>query len=294
MRGNYLSANSNSGDRLSLTLFLSAVIHTVVILGVSFNIDFNAKLNAPSLEVTLVQSESRVAPESAEHIAQTNQLASGTTNLENRPSSPLIGLSPLPTLGIAPNTVKSSASTNVESAKNIIITRQLAPQKVPIDERRPAEENKLTHRHITQPDQRNLEIAQLAAEIAESEKRYAKRPRINYIDTLSAKTAVEATYIKAWVEKVEQLGNLNYPDEARRNRLAGSLILHVLLNNDGSVLKIHVGSPSGHQVLDDAAKRIVALASPFDPFPKEMRTMYDQLMITRTWVFQSGNALKTQ
>jgi protein TonB len=68
----------------------------------------------------------------------------------------------------------------------------------------------------------------------------------------------------------------------------------VLINHNGDVLNVEVGSPSGEQALDDAAVRIVKLAAPFRPFDKGMRSRYDQLMITRTWVFQAGHSMFTQ
>jgi protein TonB len=140
--------------------------------------------------------------------------------------------------------------------------------------------------------ERSLEMARLASELSEERRRYAQRPRVHYIDALSARSAVEASYVDSWVRKVERVGNLNYPDEARRRRLDGTLILNVLINHDGQVLSVQVASSSGEQVLDDAARRIVELSSPFSPFPQEMRQKYDQLMITRTWVFQSDSRIR--
>ena len=112
------------------------------------------------------------------------------------------------------------------------------------------------------------------------------QPRIHYLDALSAKSAIEAAYIEAWVRKVEQVGNSNYPGAARREGLSGQLLLSVLLDQNGRVISIQLGQSSGHAILDEAARHIVALASPFAPFPPEMRRQYDQLMITRTWAFR--------
>ena len=94
-----------------------------------------------------------------------------------------------------------------------------------------------------------------------------------------------AAYEKAWQAKVERLGNLNYPNEARRKKLSGSLILSVGLNDDGSIYNIKVRHSSGHKVLDDAAVQIVRLAAPFAPFPDGLKEQADVLVITRTWKF---------
>nr|MCU0937331.1 energy transducer TonB [Gammaproteobacteria bacterium] len=78
-----------------------------------------------------------------------------------------------------------------------------------------------------------------------------------------------------WRAKVERVGNLNYPDEARRQKLSGSLLLDVSVNTDGTVNEIQLRRSSGHKVLDDAAIRIVRLAAPFPPFPKDIEQEVD-------------------
>ncbi len=130
-------------------------------------------------------------------------------------------------------------------------------------------------------------IASLSAEIDQKLEARAKRPRRKFISA-SAQEYKYASYMEAWRAKVERIGNLNYPDEARRNRLSGSLILDVALNPDGSVNEIMIRRPSGYKALDDAAIRIVHLAAPFAPFPAEIKKEVDILHITRTWQFLDG------
>ena len=100
-----------------------------------------------------------------------------------------------------------------------------------------------------------------------------------------------AAYLEAWRSKVEKIGNLNYPDEAKRKKLYGNLLMHVAVRADGSVERIRVVRSSGHKLLDDAAVRIVRMAAPFAPFPPEIRKEVDVLDITRTWQFLDGNTL---
>jgi protein TonB len=155
----------------------------------------------------------------------------------------------------------------------------------------PAPSRELTTDELVE---RSLQMARLSSEISEQNRRHGHRPRTHYVDALSAKSAVEASYLDAWVRKVERVGNLNYPDEARRRRLTGSLVLSVLLDREGRVLEMELASGSGERVLDDAARRIVELAAPFAPFPPELRRAHDRIMITRTWVFKGDQALHTR
>lgn len=135
---------------------------------------------------------------------------------------------------------------------------------------------------------RSLAMASLSAEVDKRLDAYAKRPRRHWI---SARTREHkyAAYMEAWRSKVERVGNLNYPDEARRRRLSGDLLLDVALNADGSVSGVSVSRSSGHKALDDAAVRIVRLAAPYSRFPKAIREETDILHISRTWRFLTGN-----
>jgi len=135
---------------------------------------------------------------------------------------------------------------------------------------------------------RSLAMASLAAEVDQRMEAYAKRPRRKWI---SARTREHkyAAYMEAWRAKVERVGNLNYPDEARRRSLSGELLLDVALAADGSVSDVIVRRSSGHKVLDDAAQRIVELAAPYARFPESIRKETDILHIQRTWRFLTGN-----
>ena len=130
----------------------------------------------------------------------------------------------------------------------------------------------------------SFKIASLSAEIRRKMEAKAERPRRKFISA-STKEYKYAAYMEAWRAKVERVGNLNYPDEARRKNLTGSLILDVALNADGSVNQITIRHSSGSKILDDAAIRIVELSAPFAPFPDHIREETDILHITRTWQF---------
>ena len=141
---------------------------------------------------------------------------------------------------------------------------------------------------------RSLAIASLNAEINRRLKAYAERPRRKWI-TARTREHKYAAYMEAWRQKVERIGNLNYPDEARRRKLSGNLLLDVALNPDGSINEITLRRSSGERVLDDAAVRIVKLAAPFAKFPDAIREDdVDILHIERTWQFASGDRFVTR
>jgi protein TonB len=139
---------------------------------------------------------------------------------------------------------------------------------------------------------RQQAIAQLAAELRKKKVAYAKRPKVKYL-TASTREYAYAAYMRGWSDRVERVGNLNYPERARSQGLHGDVLLTVVLNLDGSIKSIDVIQSSGQKVLDDAARRIVRLAAPFPPAPKTGEHI-DELNITRTWRFQPNNVLKTR
>ena len=141
-------------------------------------------------------------------------------------------------------------------------------------------------------EQHQSKIARLQAEIRQMTIDYAKRPKTITL-TASTRKAIEASYLAGWVQKIENTGNLNYPQEARLNNLAGRLRMSVWLNASGEVVNVKITSSSGTTGLDEAARQILRMAEPFAPFPEELKEKADQIVIIRTWDFKS-NRFKTK
>jgi protein TonB len=132
----------------------------------------------------------------------------------------------------------------------------------------------------------NPEIASLRAKLDRLQQEFARRPRIRRMTSVATRSSIDAEYLNRWTQKVELMGNQNFPKAALENQVFGSLRLSVIINSDGSVDKVEVLKPSGHPILDQAALQIIRLAGPFDPFPPEIRQTADQLDIIRTWRFE--------
>lgn len=135
---------------------------------------------------------------------------------------------------------------------------------------------------------RSQEIARRQAALNETVEVHARRPRVRILTTASTPEYKYASYLVDWERKVEKVGSLNYPDEAKRGGIQGDLLLDVAINHDGTVVNVQVRRSSGHAILDDAARRIVHLAAPFAPFPPDFRKEFDVLRITCTWKFSDG------
>ncbi len=275
----------SENDRLGLAFFGSILAHMVVILGVTFAAPRVRFDHLATLEITLVQTRSAQAPEDPQFLAQANQDGGGDTD------KAVVARSPLPLQEL------SERATPLPGAR-----AQPQPPATPVPERTALLSDE-AKRRLSAPDPRlekkpaqplppapglseelTRERARLTAEISRSWQEYQKRPKRQFVNARTQEYRY-AVYMDAWRAKVERVGNLNYPEEARRRRLAGQLLLDVAINPDGSVNRVTLRRPSGQKLLDDAAIRIVELAAPFDPFPPEIRVDTDILHITRTWKF---------
>ena len=109
---------------------------------------------------------------------------------------------------------------------------------------------------------------------------------------MSALNGQQKLYIHNWREQIERIGNLNYPEEARKDQIFGSLRILVAIQTNGEVDEIRILESSGSEVLDNAARSIVLLAAPFDPLPKAISSEADILEIIRTWRFHEGSPIE--
>ena len=275
-------------DRLSFTLFLALSLHAAIILGVGFTADLDI-LDSPTIDVTLAQHSDLEAPEDADFIAQSNQLGSGTESeiLETTTDQQADFFSneyqqvvsdPLPTI-----------EETLRDKRELLTTTASAEDETTNEDEIPVEElvNPVSADSITIDDLAK-EIASLEARISLEQQAQAKRPRVKRLTSVSTKSADEAAYLNMWRQKVERIGNANYPDST----VFGNLRMLVVLRYDGSLREVRILESSGHRSLDNAALRIVRLAAPYQDFPVEMRKHYDQLEIIRTWKFsRSGTHL---
>ena len=138
-----------------------------------------------------------------------------------------------------------------------------------------------------------LDTSQLLSQISSldlsSKKDNLSGPRVRQISSRTRDYEYRS-YFEAWRQKVERIGALNYPKEARLGNF-GSLRLTVSINQDGLIDNVIIEKSSGSKALDEAAIRIVKLGEPYASFSDRMRHEVDILNITRTWKFTETNQL---
>jgi protein TonB len=277
--------------RLSLSMAFSFGLHTFVLFGIAFVVPASRHFPAVNqpLEVTLVNSKSGNRPNNATAYAQNNLEGGGNTDEEHRTKTPF------PVLGDGKRFTPEQAAQRVrqlEQETKRLLTRNKSDYSVAENktQKQQRENSGANGRDLVK---RSLEIARLEAQINKSMDMYEKLPRRKFIGARTQEYRF-AQYVEDWRAKVERIGNLNYPEIARREKIYGKLALTVSIRSDGSVESIEVNRPSGQRILDASAIRIVKLATPFAPFPPDIRKDTDILSITRTWIFTSTDKLESE
>ncbi|HEX4939314.1 MAG TPA: energy transducer TonB [Candidatus Kapabacteria bacterium] len=284
----------SASDRLTFTLFIAAIFHAMVILGVGFSFT-EPQPAASSLEIVLAQSRSDTAPEQADFLAQANQQGSGDLDRSALPTTnELAQFEDSKIREIQPLEQSATQKQVRPDDRPVITTQGRSQQKVAIANPSPDDQKvEISKEERLAMIQRSLEIASLEAQLEEQKQTHAKRPRKRQLTSVSTKESRDAYYLHAWSKKIETVGNLNYPAEARRNKIYGSLRMMVAIRADGSVHEMRILKSSGYRVLDQAAMQIVRLAAPYSAFPPEIRQDTDILEIIRTWQFEKGGRLSS-
>ena len=274
-------------ERLSATVVLSLLLHGLLILGVGFALDSAAPV-MPTLDVILSQARNALTPEQADFLAQANNQGGGEDDKAVRPRDSQTGDLARPEPGLAPRELRAQSPSPAPPPEARVVSSTAGQASVPQPESVPeAATTPLPRgdRHVAQ----DVAMARLAAEIHANTRLYARRPSRKFVSA-STREYAWAAYLRTWVDRVERVGNLNYPDEARRRRMRGTVVINVGIRRDGSVENAEIVRSSGVPLLDSSALRIARLAEPYPPLPPTEEDP-DILNVVRTWQFMPGGTM---
>jgi protein TonB len=280
-----------ANDRMMTTIFIAALLHLIVILGVTFSSQDRDADNdeAPGLEVILVNEQTPRSKQNpnARYLAQRNQSGTGNTLAAERALIPRSSPAPLARAGTADGDgaamhragddggAEAALATNAPTSSRIVYFA--APQA----DEDTAETPLALEQHSDLGMEPNDDGIQLRL------RGEARKQLWVSADTRESDVAV---YLDSWRRKVERVGTVNFPSVARRQSLSGTPVIEVTIDADGRLEQAVIRSSSGHPELDDAALRILKLAAPFDPFPRELGEKHDQIRIAYEWQFLGGSS----
>jgi protein TonB len=280
---------------LAIGIAISILVHAFV-LAINFAPDLKPRQKArdQALEVVLVNARSRQKPVDPQALAQANLDGGGNTDQDRRATTPLPASRRDQTGEQLVSTQKRVQE--LEALQQKLLAEARATIQLP-EEQRKVEQPEPTPQPVSAPTgadlaARAMAMARMEAEIARTVDDYNKRPRKKFVGARTQEYRF-AQYIEDWRQKVERIGNLNYPSAAR-GRLYGNLTLTVEIRADGEIEQIILSRSSGEPLLDDAAIRIVRMAAPYAAFPPDIRRDFEILSITRTWTFSQGDLLESR
>ena len=304
---------------IAVAVWVSIAIHAVIL-----TIHFEPELKKladrlPSLDVVLVNAKTKTAPDKAEALAQANLDRGGNTD-ENRKMKTALPapLQKTTEVKLKPNSEAHSAAKSAKlQAKEVreqkrvdVLEKQAQELLTQINSTKKIESNPTQNAAAAEPElgeqinksktldrgtliAASLEMDRLQAQIDKRQEEYQKRPKRKFIGARTKEYRF-AMYVESWRQKVERIGNMNYPEAAKAQKLYGQLRMTVSIKADGSLEGVVIDQKSNYPVLDEAAKRIVELAAPYAVFPEDIKKDTDILSITRTWTFTQDDALETK
>jgi periplasmic protein TonB len=278
---------------ITLALAFSLVFHAVV-LSIHFRLPEAMLRNTENaLDVVLVNSKHAKKPKNAQVYAQAN-LDGGGESEQNQRATTFI-----------PPTTSSRDGNDIIDAQRRVAQLEAEQRQLMTRLKAQAMARAAPKRTVEAPTQpvppnvsgldiasRALATARLEAQIDRQINEYNKRPRVKNIGTRAEEYRF-AQYVEDWRQKIERIGNLNYP-EAAKGRFYGSLLLTVTILSDGNIKDVEINRSSGAPVLDQAAVRIVRMSAPYAAFPDNIRRDTDIVQITRKWTFTRADMLQTQ
>ena len=268
---------------MQVAILSSIVFHLVVIVGLGFRLPRLPAWDEPHnvMDVVLVNAKSATRPTKADALAQANLDGGGNTDQKLRASTPF-PLTQAQRLTLEAKAMQERQKQLEEESRQIMLQLQSKATVNPVQQQQDA-------RDLVE---RNLEMERLEAQIRRQQQAYQERPRKKFIGARAEEYRF-ASYIDRWRVKIERIGTLNYPAEARAKGIHASLQLTVGIKRDGEIESVEINRRSGYKFLDDAARRIVRMAAPFEPFPREIRVDTDILYITRTYTFTRADEVVT-
>jgi protein TonB len=280
----FIGNNSYYSNSLLLWLFIAALFHAIILLGVNF-VSPEAKKISRAIEITIVNLAIRQEPEKAHYLAQEHQLGAGLKKQKPKPNEqkiPRLGKDKQQRKKIKPKKKQKKPSHRLITQKNkaktnVVQTKKIAPET------------------IKQPTK--LSVATLDRQIAQLGERVkylqqsAEKTTMKFVNSISTHKYVAAQYVRDWERKVERIGNLNYPKIARKKGFSGLLSMDVGIKSDGTIYNIRITRSSGTPSLDNAAKNIVRMSAPFSALPQPIAKQLDVLIIRRVWRFTDESRL---
>lgn len=279
-----------ANDRMLTTCFLAALLHGILILGVTFSSANGTRADdgAPGLAVVLVDDRAPSAAQNpnARYLSERTQLGSGNTLKDERSLIPKSSLMSVDRMGVPSGEGLDAQQAGADTGEEELVATHSPSQKIfyfaSTSSAKDASEQPLLLEKrpdlAMTPNDDGIEL------------RLRGEPKHELWIAADTRESDVAVYLDSWRRKIERVGTMNFPDVARREKLSGTPVIEVTIGADGKLVQSLIRRSSGHAEIDEAALRILKLAAPFDPFPSELSAKHDEVRIAYEWQFIGGAA----
>ncbi len=279
-----------ANDRMLTTCFLAALLHGIVILGVTFSAP-GSKADgdgAPALEVVLVndQTPSVARNPNAQYLSERNQKGAGNTLKRERALIPKSSLMPVERLGVPSGDGLAAHQAGLDAGDEELVATHMPAHKI-LYFAAPTAAKESSQLPLLLEKRPDLAMTPNDDGVELRMRGEAMHQLWIAADTRESDVAV---YLDSWRRKIERVGTMNFPAIVRREKFSGTPVIEVTIGSDGKLLQTMVRRSSGHVEVDEAAMRILKLASPYDPFPGELAAKHDEIRIAYEWQFLGGAA----
>lgn len=279
-------------DRLPPMLFLAALVHGILIIGVTFNAAIDDYFSeAVSLEVTIVADPDRSFDrlDDAMYLAQASQEGSGNTEHQARPSAPLESSVPVDNDGVDDGNALDDASAQHRTSDEVLASRSAQDRRVTNDPRMERTREQSTALAMESGADTTLPLPK----DAQANFLVRDRNRRQIVVSADTKESDIAGYVDRWKRKIESVGQRYLPAQIALQGLSGSPTLEVTIDMSGDLSEVIIRQSSGSTVLDQAALNILERAAPFEPFPEAVRADHPELNFVYKWQFNPINTPAT-
>ena len=284
MRARDLPRGPGSGDRLTVTLFLAALFHLIVILGISFAPPATDSGNVPTLEVLLVNNAlpDSLRNDSANYLAERTQQGSGNSP-DGQTRRPQSGSGAETVAGVPQGGDALPAPEGEAGGEGEVLAGRGGQRRFVA-----AEADRQSPPAVLPLEVFAGSSSPFAGSDTDAELQLKGAPRRELLVTPNTRISEVALYLDAWKRRIEQVGTVNFPNAARRSKLSGNPVVEVVLASSGGLVRADIRRSSGYGELDSAAMDILKLATPFEPFPEELAAKYEVLRFAYEWRFVGG------
>jgi periplasmic protein TonB len=278
-------------DKLLFCIFLALAFHGMLFFGIGFKVpDLNSASYEKTFNVVLAQFEAASKPKEANFIGQANQEGGGESDDVLTPSAREKALFNDPNqISSEPQQAQSEQQQARGLSEVLTGNGQTSASFIPAD----AASEKESLPDTASLVDRSYQISGLIANLDDQNINQAKKGRKRQVSA-SIHRSSDALYLDSWRRKIERIGNLNYPEKAKLDKIYGNVTIKVAINRDGTINNVTIMESSGNKILDRAALSIVRMAAPFGALTEEMIKDTDILEIIRVWQFQPDYRLKTK